>query len=126
MRLRRLLYLAPAAAVLAAPALMALALLAGSGACIASAPEGIVRQTADDGGGGGFNTDTGLPDPTKPDSAPLDPHAVLGANPPHGPFSGGQRVLIQGKGFASDVRVWFGEAEVDPTTIVAIDPTRVQ
>jgi hypothetical protein len=113
--------LAPAA--LALPAIA----IAGSGACIASAPEGIVRQTADDGSADAlFWADTGPIDPTKPDVGTPDPHAVLGANPPHGPFAGGQRVLIQGKGFGSDARVWFGSVEVDPTTIVPIDPSRVQ
>jgi hypothetical protein len=113
--------LAPAALALPAMAIL------GSGACIASAPEGIVRQTADDGSTDAlFWAETGLIDATLPDTGPLDPHAVLGANPSHGPFAGGQRVLIQGKGFASNARVWFGDAEIDPTTLVPIDPSRVQ
>jgi len=118
---RRLFLLAPAAFAL--PALA----IAGSGACIASAPEGIVRQTADDGSADAlFWGETGMPEPTKPDVGTPDPHAVYGANPSHGPFAGGQRVLIQGQGFASNARVWFGSTEVDPTTLVPIDPSRVQ
>ncbi|WP_437650259.1 IPT/TIG domain-containing protein [Sorangium sp. So ce362] len=95
-------------------------------ACIASAPEGIRRQTDGDGGGDfgvdpqttSSTTSTGLPD--------ADPHALLGADPTHGPFNGGQRVLLHGNGFSSKVRVWFGDVEVDPSAIVPIDPSRVQ
>lgn len=61
-----------------------------------------------------------------PDAGPSDPHAVVGALPSHGPFAGGQRVLISGKGFASNARVWFGETEVNAASIVPIDPSRVQ
>jgi hypothetical protein len=96
-----------------------------AGACIASAPSGIHRQT-DDGSGGGIDVpDGGGPDALL-DAGNGDPHAVLGADPPHGPFTGGQRVLVQGKGFGSDVRVWFGPNEVDSATLVAIDATRIQ
>ncbi|WP_437759422.1 IPT/TIG domain-containing protein [Sorangium sp. So ce1389] len=97
-------------------------------ACIASAPEGIRRQTDGDGGGGGdfgvdpqttsSSTSAGLPS--------ADPHALLGADPTHGPFNGGQRVLLHGNGFSSKVRVWFGDVEVDPSAIVPVDPSRVQ
>ncbi|MGK3971678.1 IPT/TIG domain-containing protein [Sorangium sp. So ce118] len=96
-------------------------------ACIASAPEGIRRQTDGEGDGGGFGVDpqatssstsTGLPS--------ADPHALLGADPTHGPFNGGQRVLLHGNGFSSKVRVWFGDVEVDPSAIVPVDPSRVQ
>ncbi|AGP36377.1 IPT/TIG domain-containing protein [Sorangium cellulosum] len=102
--------------------------LAVVSACVATAPSGIRRQTDGDGGGGGdFGVDpqttsssasTGLPD--------ADPHALLGADPTHGPFNGGQRVLLHGNGFSSKVRVWFGDVEVDPSAIVPIDPSRVQ
>jgi hypothetical protein len=113
--------LAPAAFALPAIAIVL------SSACIASAPEGIVRQTADDGSTDAlFWAETGMPDATLPDLGTPDPHAVFGANPTHGPFAGGQRVLIQGKGFASSARVWFGATEVDPGTLVPIDPSRVQ
>lgn len=96
-----------------------------AGACIAGSPSGIDRQT-DDGSGGGLELpDGGAPDALL-DAGNGDPHAVLGADPPHGPFTGGQRVLVQGKGFGSDVRVWFGENEVDAATLVPVDATRVQ
>jgi hypothetical protein len=102
-------------------------------ACIASAPTGLHRQVddgADAGAGGGEATfvdaSTGPEDAGQPDVAPPDPHAVIGADPSHGPFNGGQRVLVRGKGFAGKVRVWFGDTEADPSTLVAIDAARVQ
>jgi hypothetical protein len=57
---------------------------------------------------------------------PLAPHAVLGIDPSHGPFSGGQLALIRGNGFGSDVRVWFGDNEVVAADVVPVDPGRVQ
>lgn len=96
-------------------------------ACIASAPEGIHRQT--DGDGGDFGVDPQTTSTSSSTGAGLpggDPHALLGADPTHGPFNGGQRVLLHGNGFSSQVRVWFGDVEVDPSAIVPIDPSRVQ
>lgn len=95
------------------------------GACIASAPEGIHRQT-DEGEDPSLFQDASTPPPPPPLDAGSDPHAVLGAEPSHGPFTGGQRVLVQGRGFNSGVRVWFGDAEVPPADIIPIDPGRVQ
>lgn len=96
------------------------------GACIASAPEGVRRQTDQDDedlinfDGGSFSIDA------TPDVGATDPYAVIGADPAHGPFTGGQRVLIRGNGFTSKTRVWFGAVEADSTTMVPIDPTRLQ
>ncbi len=97
------------------------------GACIASAPDGVRRQTDEDNDedfinfdGGSFEIDAA------PDVGVVDPYAIIGADPTHGPFTGGQRVLIRGNGFASKTRVWFGEVEADATTMVPIDPTRLQ
>ncbi|XXT23726.1 IPT/TIG domain-containing protein [Sorangium sp. So ce429] len=96
-------------------------------ACIASAPEGIRRQTDDGGDGGDFGVDPQATSSSTSAGLPsADPHALLGADPTHGPFSGGQRVLLHGNGFSSKVRVWFGDVEVDPSAIVPVDPSRVQ
>lgn len=99
-------------------------------ACIAIAPQPIHLQTMDgpDGGGGGSGlmVADGGPPANPPPDAGSDPHAVIGANPSHGPFNGGQVVLVTGKGFTSAARTWFGPTEVDETTSLAIDPTRVQ
>ena len=51
---------------------------------------------------------------------------MIGAEPGHGPFNGGGTVLVHGKGFTSQARIWFGGVEVDETTTVPIDPTKVQ
>lgn len=110
----------------AIPAITPFALLL-LGACIAGAPEGVRRQTDQEEDkdfinfdGGSFEIDAA------PDVGAADPYAIIGADPPHGPFSGGDRVLIRGNGFTSKTRVWFGAVEADSTTMVPIDPTRLQ
>ncbi|MEZ4315152.1 MAG: IPT/TIG domain-containing protein [Polyangiaceae bacterium] len=98
-------------------------------ACIATSPTGIRRETDQQGGqGGDFDpgqgggkTGTSTIDPGND-----DPHATVGCEPSHGPFLGGDRVLVRGKGFSAAVRVWFGDTEIDPTTLVLVDETRVQ
>lgn len=96
-------------------------------ACIASSPRGIRRET-DQGGEGGDPLDPGQGGGTTTtfDVGNDDPHATIGCEPSHGPFLGGQRVLVRGKGFGADVRVWFGDVEADPGTLVTVDETRVQ
>jgi hypothetical protein len=112
-----------AARPVAASATAAVALAA----CIAVAPTGIHRETDPGTGGDGINVaDAAPPDNPLPEASTPDPHAVIGAEPSHGPFAGGQRVLIRGKGFSSKARIWFGETEVLPATVIAIDPSRVQ
>jgi hypothetical protein len=68
------------------------------------------------------------PDAGKPDSSvpEAEPHALLAADPAHGPFSGGTLLVLRGNGFASNARVWFGEAEASPTGVIAIDSHRIQ
>lgn len=96
-------------------------------ACISVAPSGIHRETDQGTGGDGIDlADAAPPDNPLPEAGASDPHAVIGAEPSHGPFAGGQRVLIHGKGFSSKARIWFGETEVDATTVIPIDPSRVQ
>ena len=95
-------------------------------ACIATSPTGIRRQTDQDtGGGGGFATGGG-PTTSSFDAGDDDPHMTIGCEPAHGPFLGGQRVLVRGKGFGADVRVWFGDVEADAKGAVIVDDTRVQ
>lgn len=63
----------------------------------------------------------------EPGNAPeLKPHAVLGVDPPHGPFSGGTLTAIRGNGFASSARVWFGDTEVPAKDVLVLDPQRLQ
>jgi hypothetical protein len=96
-----------------------------AGACIAGAPAGVHRVT-DEGTGGEapIEVDASTPD-AKDDLDDLDPHAVLGTEPPHGPFLGGQSSIVHGKGFTETVRVWFGDAEIDPQSLTFVDDTRV-
>ncbi len=53
-----------------------------------------------------------------------DPFAILGLNPSHGPFTGGTRTLISGRGFTSTLRVFVGGVEVQSSDVFASDPTR--
>jgi hypothetical protein len=99
------------------------------GACIATAPDGIHRQTDDNAGAGGESLhvdESTPPENPEPEAPTPDPHTVIGAEPSHGPFAGGQRVLVHGKGFSSKAKVWFGDVEVDPKTVLPVDPARVQ
>jgi len=57
---------------------------------------------------------------------PLDPHALRSVDPAHGAFAGGQRAILRGAGFTSELRVWFGETEVDPQDVLPLDPGRAQ
>ena len=100
---------------------VAVALLPATwGACIASAPD-IQRQNDDDDGVPDLDAGVGDAPPRPPD---VDPHALVGATPSHGPFSGGQRVLVRGNGFDTRVRVWFGDVEA--SEIIPVDATKVQ
>lgn len=60
------------------------------------------------------------------DAPTLKPHALLGVDPPHGPFSGGTLTAVRGNGFASNARVWFGDSEVSPEGVLVLDPQRMQ
>jgi hypothetical protein len=96
------------------------------GACLPRSDEPYRRQTEDDAGNQDpVNLDAGARDPVrKLPNAPA--HAVLSVTPNHGPFKGGQTVLIRGNGFKSDVRIWFGPTRVDSEHLLPVDPSRVQ
>ncbi len=53
-----------------------------------------------------------------------DPFAIDGLTPSHGPFSGGTRARIDGRGFSSKLRVFIGGVEIEPGSLLASDPTR--
>ena len=94
--------------------------------CITTAPEGIHRQTDQDTGTTSIDfEDASVPDgSTSTTTTPTDPHAVVSVEPSHGPFTGGGHVLVSGKGFGGDIRVWFGATETG--NVIPIDPTVVQ
>lgn len=58
--------------------------------------------------------------------APIDEHAIIGVEPTHGPFQGGQVALLRGNGFSSRVRVWFGDVEVAAEQVIATRSDRIQ
>ncbi len=51
-----------------------------------------------------------------------DPFALIGLTPSHGPFTGGTRTVLSGRGFSTKVRVFFGSTQVDPSAVIANDP----
>lgn len=94
--------------------------------CLARRDKPFERQTDDDAGGPDpIELDGAVPD-VSPDALDIAPHAVLGVDPPHGPFAGDTLVMIRGNGFDSDARVWFGDVEVPRANVTPVDPQRVQ
>lgn len=94
--------------------------------CLARRDKPFTRQTDDDAGvPDAIALDGAVPD-VSPDALEIAPHAVLGIDPPHGPFAGGTLVMIRGNGFESDARVWFGDVEVDEASVTPVDPQRIQ
>jgi hypothetical protein len=53
-----------------------------------------------------------------------DSFALEGLTPSHGPFTGGTRARIDGRGFTSKLKVFVGDTEIDPSALLASDPTR--
>ncbi len=97
----------------------------GLGACVARGENPLTRQTEDDAGGPTI-LDGGDPKDSSFDLPDAAPHAVLGVDPPHGPWSGGGLATIRGNGFSSDARVWIGGLEVPSASVLVVDPTRIQ
>jgi hypothetical protein len=89
------------------------ACLPGTGAALL--PDEVDAGSVDLGG------DSGL---TRIDAALGDPFAIEGLSPSHGPFSGGTRSRIDGRGFSAKIRVFVGGVEVDGGALLASDPTR--
>jgi hypothetical protein len=77
----------------------------------------------DDAGGGSIDLggDSGTP---RSDVDLGDPFAIEGLTPSHGPFTGGNRVRIDGRGFSSKITVYVGGVGVDASAFLASDPTR--
>jgi hypothetical protein len=65
--------------------------------------------------------DSGL---TRFDASLGDPFAIDGLSPSHGPFSGGTRARIDGRGFSPNLRVFVGGVEIEAGSLLASDPTR--
>lgn len=99
-------------------------LLLGLSGCLARGNP-VLLHPPDDAGTGVTIVDAG-PTDAMSELPELKPHEVLGVDPPHGPFNGGQHAIVRGNGFTSQVRVWFGSVEVPASDVVPIDPGRVQ
>ncbi|MDF2693099.1 MAG: hypothetical protein K0S65_1482 [Labilithrix sp.] len=76
-----------------------------------------------DAGGGSIDL-TGEAGFVRTDANVGDPFAIDGLTPSHGPFSGGTRSRIDGRGFSSKLRVFIGNVEVEAGSLLASDPTR--
>ncbi|MCC6645851.1 MAG: IPT/TIG domain-containing protein [Polyangiaceae bacterium] len=105
---------------------------AGFAACLPSRPEGDVRKVYDRDDAGGeadatFAQDGGTAGPAVDAAGTIDdPRALVAVDPPHGPFTGGQRAVVQGSGYAGKMRVFFGDVEVPPAEIVALSSKKLQ
>jgi hypothetical protein len=79
------------------------------------------------------SNDAGPPPPTKlgDDGGSLmdidlgPAFAVVGLQPSHGPWTGGTRVTISGRGFSSNVQVTIGGAALSSSDVFASDPTSI-
>lgn len=103
-----------------APAAAAACLVVG--ACLpGSGPALVDSNDREEAGGLSLQDDGGL---MRGDVDLGDPFALEGLTPSHGPFSGGTRSAISGRGFSSKLRVFLGSVEVPPASFLASDPTR--
>lgn len=93
---------------------LALACLPGTGPALV--PESEDAGSVDLGGG-----DAG---PVRVDADLGDPFAIDGLTPSHGPFTGGTRARIDGRGFTTKLRAFVGDREIDSSALLASDPTR--
>src|SRR6202158_5450646 len=74
-----------------------------------------------------YQDDSGPPPPTTfgDDAGPRidvnlgDSFAITGLQPSHGPWTGGTRTTIAGRGFSSKLRVWVGTSELAPIAVFA-------
>jgi len=90
------------------------ACLPGAGPALLSAEDGSDPSSTNLGDSGLSRSDVDLG----------DPFALEGLNPSHGPFTGGTRSILSGRGFSSKLRVFLGGIEVPPASVLASDPTR--
>jgi hypothetical protein len=49
--------------------------------------------------------------------------AITGLQPSHGPWTGGTRTTVAGRGFSSQIQVWIGGTQLDASAVFASDPT---
>lgn len=99
-------------ALLAFPLLLAFGCLPGSGPALTDGIDATPPPLTglDDGSAQRADVDLG------------DPFALIGLTPSHGPFTGGTRTVLSGRGFSTKIRVFFGNVQVDPSAVIANDP----
>lgn len=101
-------------------------------ACLPARQEGDVRKVYDRDDAGEadatFTQDGGTAGPGVDASGGTidDPRALFAVDPAHGPFTGGQRAVVQGSGFAGKMRVFFGAVEVPPAEVVSLSSKKLQ
>ncbi len=95
--------------------------------CITEGPPLTSRRVNEDDAGGQppIGVNPGAPDAAQ-ELVTLDPHGLIGVNPSHGSFRGGQARTIRGNGFGAGLRVWFGPNEVPSADVLPVDPARAQ
>jgi len=91
------------------------------GACVPGTGPALLP---DEAGGGSVDLGGGDAGFVRTDADLGDPFAIEGLTPSHGPFTGGTRARIDGRGFSSKLRVFIGNQEVEPSSLLASDPTR--
>lgn len=92
------------------------------GACLPGAgPALLSDEDSGDLSNTDLNRDSGLP---RSDVDLGDPFALEGLTPSHGPFTGGTRASLSGRGFSSKLHVYLGGVEVPPAAVTASDPSR--
>jgi hypothetical protein len=115
---------------LIATVVLAAVFASGAGAAGAGCAKNDADLSAHDAGdeSGGFHPDGGVglddTDPFELEAGPA--YAVLGVSPSHGPFVGGTRIEIRGRGFSSRTKVRLGPIDVAPADVIASDPYHVQ
>jgi IPT/TIG domain len=95
--------------------------------CLSQGPPLALRRETDDDGGKDPTISTLPPSfDAGLELVATDPHAVIGVDPSHGPWSGGQARILRGNGFGKGLRVWFGPTEIVKKDIIPVDPGRAQ
>ncbi|HVH48229.1 MAG TPA: IPT/TIG domain-containing protein, partial [Labilithrix sp.] len=95
--------------------------LAAIGACFSGTGPALLADADASGGSVELGGDAGF---VRRDGDVGDPFAIDGLTPSHGPFTGGTRARIDGRGFSSKLKVFIGGIEVDGGSLLASDPTR--
>lgn len=103
------------------PSLVGPLLFGVAAACFSGTGPALLPEKDAAGGSVDLSGDAGF---TRFDATLGDPFAIDGLTPSHGPFSGGTRARIDGRGFSSKLKVFIGGIEIDSSSLLASDPTR--